>query len=105
MKKVIRTYEVENVSGVARFLNNANMIFEFAKDPKVDAADAIIDMKNAIQRADLANDEKAAVAMVVNGGAFLEGEEKRAFFNACAKIAAVFAADGYGPMRIMRYAR
>ncbi|MBA4542038.1 hypothetical protein H1164_03865 [Thermoactinomyces daqus] len=103
MIKTIRTYEVEKVSGVARFINSYAKIYEMTRDHRIDAKDAIADMRAAIKKADLSVGEKFAVIKASSTSEYLYDEEERLFFSACAKIAEVFRAEGYGVMEINRF--
>lgn len=103
MMKTIKSYDVETVKGVARFLNDGQRITEMLHDYRVDAKDAVIDFNNAVKQAELTGVELAAVELVRECGVELTLDAKRIFFAACRKIASVFRAQEYGRMEITKY--
>lgn len=103
MVKTIRAYEVESVTGVARFLNDGQRIEEMTYDHRINTADALIDFNNAVKRAELTGVEQAAVELVRECGVELTLDAKKVFFAACLKIAKVFRAQEYGRLEITKF--
>lgn len=103
MMKTIRSYDVETVSGVARFLNDGQRIEEMTYDHRIDAKDAVVDFDRAIKQAELTPKESAAVELVRECGVELTYDAKRTFFDACRKIAAAFRAQEYGRLEISKF--
>lgn len=104
MMKTIKSYDVETVKGVARFLNDGQRIEEMTYDPRINTADALIDFNNAVKNAELTGVELAAVELVRECGVDLTLDAKRTFFAACRKISNVFRAQEYGRLEITKYA-
>lgn len=104
MMKTIKSYDVETVKGVARFLNDGQRVAEMIHDHRIDAKDAVVDFDNALKQAELTGVELAAVELVRECGVDLTLDAKRTFFAACRKIAAVFRAQEYGRLEITKYA-
>lgn len=102
MVKTIRSYDVESVGGVIRFIHDSERIKEMIHDHRNDAKDAVIDFDNAVKQAELTPQESAAVELVRECGVELTQSARYIFVGACQKIAKVFRAQEYGRLEIMR---